>query len=174
MIQGKVVTLRALEDKDIEILRGWRNHPDLMKFHCSDLPVSEAGQRGWYQNYSGESGTIIFIIETEEQSPAGYTLIKHLDHKNRQAEIGLYLDPTQQGKGYGKDAFLTLMGYCFHELNLHRIYLEVFAFNEKASKMYEKIGFKEEGRKREAFFTQNQYHDIIVMSLLETEFVLSK
>ncbi len=170
MIKGKIVTLRALEDKDIELLRGWRNHPDLMKFHFSDLPVSEAGQRRWYQNYSGDSGTIVFIIETEDQNPAGYTILKHLDHKNRQAEIGLYLDPTQQGKGYGKDAFLTIMKYGFHELNLHRIYLEVFSFNEKACQMYEKMGFKTEGRKREAFFSQNQYHDIIIMSVLENEF----
>jgi UDP-4-amino-4,6-dideoxy-N-acetyl-beta-L-altrosamine N-acetyltransferase len=170
MIRGEKVLLRALEDRDIEHLRIWRNHPDLMKYHFSDLPVSEAGQRRWYQNYSGDSGTIVFIIEDEEQAQIGYTILKNIDHKNRQAEIGLYLDPAQQGKGYGKDAFLVLMRYGFYELNLHRIYLEVFAFNQKAFRMYEKLGFKEEGRLREAFFSQNQYHDIIVMSVLESEF----
>ncbi len=169
MIRGEKITLRALEDRDLEHLRGWRNHPDLMKYHFSDLPVSEADQRRWYHNYSGNSGTIVFIIENEEQAQVGYTILKNVDHKNRQAEIGLYLDPTQQGKGYGKDAFLCLMRYGFHELNLHRVYLEVFAFNTKAIVLYEKLGFKEEGRLREAFFSQNRYHDIVVMSVLETE-----
>ncbi|MBN2325832.1 MAG: GNAT family N-acetyltransferase [Candidatus Omnitrophica bacterium] len=171
MIRGEKVILRALEDRDVEHLRIWRNHPDLMKYHFSDLPVSEAGQRRWYENYAGDSGAIVFIIENEDQTQVGYTILKNLDYKNRQAEVGLYLDPAQQGKGYGKDAFLSLMQFGFYELNLHRMFLKVFAFNERAIHMYEQLGFKKEGRMREAFFSQCQFHDIVIMSILESEFL---
>ncbi|MBI1389502.1 MAG: GNAT family N-acetyltransferase [bacterium] len=170
MICGERVTLRALEERDVELLRGWRNHPELFGLHFGVLPLSQTEQRRWYDSYSGQSATKVFIIDNEEAEPVGYTLLKDLDHKNRQAEIGIHLDPHAQGQGYGKDAFLTLIRFCFQELNLHRVYLQVFDFNERAAALYRKLGFVEEGRLRECFFTQNAYHDVIQMSLLENEF----
>lgn len=169
MIYGELVILRALEDKDISQMRAWRNDPGLMPYHFNHLPVSEAGQRRWYDTYTGDSGTIVFIVELKDHTPIGYTIIKNIDYKNRNAEVGLHVDPAYQGKGYGKDAFRTLIRYGFHELNLHRIYLEVFAFNEKAIQLYQKLGFKTDGCLREAYFTQNRYHDILVMSILAKE-----
>ena len=62
------------------------------------------------------------------------------------------------------------MRFGFHELNLHRLYLEVFDFNEKAVHMYESLGFVTEGRRRETYFTQNAFHDVIQMSMLDHEF----
>ena len=170
MIRGQRVTLRALQDGDVEVLRQWRNHPALFPYHFSDLPLAQIEQRRWYEHYSSGGSTIVWIIENEEGTPIGYTLIKNLDHKNRQAEIGLHLDPDFQSRGYGKDAFLTLMRFGFHELNLHRLYLEVFDFNEKAVHMYESLGFVTEGRRRETYFTQNAFHDVIQMSMLDHEF----
>ncbi len=170
MLKGNSIYLRALEDKDLETLRYWRNHPDLMPYHCSCLLIPEIGQRRWYETHGADPKNLVFIVENNEQSPIGYTLIKDLDHKNRNAEIGLHLDPAFHGKGYGKDAFNTLIRYCFHELNLHRVHLEVFDFNEPAIRMYQKMGFKQDGRLREAFFTQNRFCDIVVMSLLKNEF----
>ncbi|MFB3786174.1 MAG: UDP-4-amino-4,6-dideoxy-N-acetyl-beta-L-altrosamine N-acetyltransferase [bacterium] len=169
MIPGKNITLRALEDRDVEILRGWRNHPELRQLHFSTLPLSQAGQRRWYEQYSDQASTLVFIIENEAGHPIGYTLLKNLDHKNRQAEIGLHLDPAFQGQGYGTNAFRALIRFGFEELNLHRLALQVFDFNERAIRMYEKLGFRVEGRLREAFFTQGKYCDILLMSLLEGE-----
>ncbi|MDP8243337.1 MAG: GNAT family protein [Candidatus Hinthialibacter antarcticus] len=169
MICGEITTLRAIEERDVERLRAWRNHPELMGLHFSDLPVSDIEQNKWYQAYA-TSRTKVFIVDAKQQEAVGYVLLKDLDHKNRQAEIGIHLDPSHQGKGYGKDAFLTLVRYCFAELNLHRVCLQVFAFNERAAGLYRKLGFVEEGRLRECFFTQGAYQDIIVMSVLESEF----
>lgn len=169
MICGELTTLRALEERDVERLRGWRNHPELMGLHFSDLPVSDIEQKNWYQAYA-TSRTKVFMVESKQDEAAGYVILKDLDHKNRQAEIGIHLDPAHQGKGYGKDAFLSLVRFCFEELNMHRVYLQVFAFNERAAGLYRKLGFVEEGRLRECFFTQGAYQDIIVMSLLDNEF----
>ncbi len=169
MICGERIVLRALEERDVEQLRLWRNHPELIGYHCSDIPVSQISQARWYENCASNPKQILFIIEDEENNRIGYTLIKNLDHKNRNAEIGLHLDPSAQGKGYGKEAFQTLIQYCFNELNLHRLYLEVFDFNERAIKLYETLGFQTDGRMREAYFTQGAYCDILIMSLLENE-----
>src|SRR5690554_6031255 len=128
MIKGTRIILRAVEDRDVEQLRYWRNHPQLINCHFSTLPVDEAAQRVWYNNYIQTRSHIVFIVENEKGESIGYTLIKDIDHKNRNCEIGIYLDPGAQGKGYGKDGFLTLTRFCFHELNMHRVFLTVYSF----------------------------------------------
>lgn len=170
MIIGKKVKLRALIEEDIERLRNWRNMPELFRYHFSPLPLSQMEQERWFDSYSSGGRQTVFIVEKEKGLPIGYTLIKDLDHKNQSAEIGLYLSPEFQDQGYGKDAFHTLMKFCFHQLNLHRLMLEVFAFNERAVQMYEKLGFKVEGTLRDAYFCDNAFHDIIMMSILRDEF----
>ncbi|MDX9753695.1 MAG: UDP-4-amino-4,6-dideoxy-N-acetyl-beta-L-altrosamine N-acetyltransferase [bacterium] len=174
MIQGEKITLRALEDRDGERLRHWRNHPAIFPYHFTSLPTSEVEQRRWYESYAHNPAYQCFIIEDEAREPIGYVILKDIDYKNAHAEIGLYLDPKYQGQGYGKDAFLTLMRFGFHELNLHRLFLHVLDFNEKAIKLYQSIGFQIEGRLREAHFTANRYHDILVMSILVKEFEETK
>lgn len=75
------------------------------------------------------------------------------------------------GSGYGFEAVNVLLTYAFLEQNIHRISLNVFAFNERAIRLYERIGFQQEGRSREAIFRDGRYHDIIQMGLLQTEFI---
>ena len=74
------------------------------------------------------------------------------------------------GKGYGTDAMLTLCGFGFTQMNLHRIGLRVFPENQRAVTCYEKCGFEHEGRLREAIFKHGEYRDMLLMSILADEF----
>ena len=53
---------------------------------------------------------------------------------------------------------------------MHRIELEVYDFNPRAQHVYEKAGFMREGVRREVLLWDGEYHDAIVMSILEDEF----
>ncbi len=170
MIYGERIKLRALVREDVERLRNWRNLPELFRYHFSPLPLSQMEQERWYENYASGGRQTIFIIETLKEKQIGYTLIKDLDHKNQCAEIGLFLSPEFQEQGYGKDSFKTLMKFCFNELNLHRLMLEVFSFNDRAVQMYKKLGFQVEGTLRDAYFCEGQFHNIVIMSILRDEF----
>jgi RimJ/RimL family protein N-acetyltransferase len=55
-------------------------------------------------------------------------------------------------------------------MNLHRVELEVFDYNSRAIRCYEKCGFKLEGRRREAMFRDGRYHDALIMAILREEF----
>ena len=74
------------------------------------------------------------------------------------------------GEGYGTEAMSLLIKYGFNNLNLNRIGLDVFSFNERAIGSYKKLGFQEEGRIREDLFYDGEYHDAILMGLLKREF----
>ncbi|MFH1741617.1 MAG: UDP-4-amino-4,6-dideoxy-N-acetyl-beta-L-altrosamine N-acetyltransferase [bacterium] len=170
MIPGEKITLRAIEKRDVEFLRNLRNKPEMRKYLCSHMPISEIQQVGWYERSASDARNQIFMVDDPAGETVGYVQLTNIDYKNRSVEIGIHLGPSAQGKGYGRDAFHTLMRFAFEEMNMHRVYLYVFAFNERAIGLYEKLGFREEGRLRDSVFQEGRYQDIVLMSILESEF----
>ncbi|MGL4636544.1 MAG: GNAT family N-acetyltransferase [Beijerinckiaceae bacterium] len=83
--------------------------------------------------------------------------------------IGI-LDPRELGKGLGSEAVSAVATFCFTELNLHRLTIRVLAFNERAIKAYEKIGFVREGVEREAARVGDKWIDDVIMGLLQRDF----
>jgi len=84
--------------------------------------------------------------------------------------VGADVVPHLRAQGYGSKVYTLLKKYCFEYLNMHRIWLAVLDSNEIALKLYEKQGFKVEGRYREALFREGYYHDYIIMGILEQEY----
>ena len=102
----------------------------------------------------------------------GNCSLMQTDWRNRKAVLGIGIgDKAYWGKGYGSEATALLMEYAFDELNLHRVELEVYDFNERARRAYEKVGFVHEGICREALFRDGAYHDIHIMGLLREDWV---
>ena len=64
----------------------------------------------------------------------------------------------------------VLMNFIFEEMNINKIKLNVYAFNERAIKSYEKCGFKKEGLLRQEIFRQGKYNDEVVMGILREEY----
>jgi RimJ/RimL family protein N-acetyltransferase len=75
------------------------------------------------------------------------------------------------GKGYGTEAMQLVLRYAFTELNLHRVTLDVFEYNPRAIKSYEKAGFKHEGRIREALLRDGKRYDMLVMGILQRDWL---
>jgi RimJ/RimL family protein N-acetyltransferase len=77
--------------------------------------------------------------------------------------------PELWNQGLGRDVMETLLRFGFEQMNLHRIYLRVFADNKRAVHLYEVIGFQHEGCWRQAAFRHSRYHDLLWMSILRGE-----
>lgn len=76
-----------------------------------------------------------------------------------------------QGKGVGTEAITFIFDYAFKELNLHRIYRNVFSFNEIELRLYKKIGLVMEEKARESLFRNGSHHDIVQMGILQKEYL---
>jgi len=74
-------------------------------------------------------------------------------------------------QGFGTDALVTLLRHLFLELDFHRVGLEVFEYNVRAKKVYEKTGFSIEGLERQGLYRNGRYYDIILMGILRDEFL---
>jgi RimJ/RimL family protein N-acetyltransferase len=99
----------------------------------------------------------------------GQAALFNIMAKDRCATLGIFLGPEHHGRGYGTDTVRTLVRYGFAQLNLHRIELGVFGFNTRAIAAYRKVGFVEEGRRRQAVYRSGAWHDDVRMAILRSE-----
>lgn len=97
----------------------------------------------------------------------GEIVLNDLDADNRSVGLRMSLiGPEVFGRGYGTEALRAVVAHAFDDVGLHRISLEVFAFNPRARRVYENCGFTEEGRSREALFWDGEWHDVLLMGML--------
>jgi RimJ/RimL family protein N-acetyltransferase len=88
---------------------------------------------------------------------------------HRDTMIGVTFAPSYQGQGYGTETILWALEWCFRHANMHRVGIGAFAYNEGAWKLYERLGFVHEGRRREAVWYDGAYHDTVELSMLKRE-----
>lgn len=169
MIQGERIVLRAIEREDLPNYVQWLNDPTVLEHFGHFLPLSLAPEEQWYEAMLKDSNVRNFAIEFEGRHVGGAGF-NNIDGRNANAEVGLFVGlPELWDRGLGHDVLRTLLRFGFEQMNLHRIYLRVFAKNERAVRLYEKVGFQHEGRWREAEFRHGRYQDIMWMSILREE-----
>ena len=114
---------------------------------------------------------IFSIVGLATDAHIGWCLLFDVDHINRRAILGIAIgDKDYWGKGYGQEAIRLLLNYGFNLLNLNNIMLGVFAFNERAIHCYQKVGFREIGRRRQARIIGGIKYDAVLMDILAEEF----
>jgi RimJ/RimL family protein N-acetyltransferase len=113
---------------------------------------------------------LLLIAANDTDELVGDVALQDIDPMNRNANVRIALLRERTGRGYGSEALRLILEYGFGILNLHRIELNVFAYNEKAIAAYEKLGFRREGVQREALYYDHQYHDSVLMSILAREY----
>lgn len=111
------------------------------------------------------------IVRLEDDKLLGNCGLQEIFHIRQCAEVGLFIgDEEHRNQGYGSQALQLLLEYGFDYLNLHNIMLKVFSFNQRAIRCYEKVGFYEIGRRREAYYLKGMFHDEVYMDILKSEY----
>lgn len=173
ILKGKIVTLRPIEESDLEFLQQMTNSPELEESIVGwSWPVSMKDQRQWYQNFRNTDSFSRYIIETEEDGVVGLTGLRNIDWKNGTAEgagIRIY-NGKLRGKGIATDAYMTLLRYAFEELRLHRISTSALVNNNASQRFMQKCGFKQEGVIREAVFKKGTYQDKVLYGCLKNDY----
>jgi diamine N-acetyltransferase len=167
------VILGPLLDGDLPVLFEWINQPDQVHWNSAYRPVSETDHRAWFENVRKRNDVAIFAIRTgSDNRLIGSCQLRSIDPVHRQAELQIRIgDVTQRGHGYGTEAVRQLLRFAFRDLNLHRVYLNVFAHNTAAIRAYEKAGLRREGLLREAAHIDGRYVDVVIMGVLRPEFL---
>lgn len=174
MYTGNKVRLREYRKDDIEKALTYINDSEIKKLLNAGIPFPNTYQdeEKWVLGMSSSKETYSFAIETlEDGKYIGGCGINDIDWKNSVALVGIFIgDKEHLGKGYGTDAMKVLVKFIFEQMNIHKVKLNVFSFNERAIKSYEKCGFVKEGVLRDEIFRDGKYYDEIIMSILREEF----
>jgi RimJ/RimL family protein N-acetyltransferase len=175
MLKGKNVLLRPIKRSDISYFLKWFNDPEVLQYLTLYLPMTEMSE----EKFIEELGTtrarsdalfVIEVIEGASTKPIGNCGLHQIDSKDRNANFGIIIgEKDYWSKGYGVEATRLVINYGFQQLNLHRIYSNAVAFNERSIKLHKKVGFREEGRLRQAMFKNGQYHDLLQFGILREE-----
>lgn len=167
-LRGDLVALRTIESEDVEFMRDCINDPDVREGLTTDRPINAEQEREFFEEQvSSEEGVNLAICADGEI--AGLINLHGVQQSAGHAEIGLWLAPEFHGHGYGTKASRLLTEHAFDELRLHRVQARVLATNEASARIWEKLGFEEEGRHRDEEFKNGEYVDMRYFGVLEDE-----
>jgi diamine N-acetyltransferase len=171
MLRGKRVVLRAVEKDDVKRLHALHANVDLaLLSDGSWRPESLASWEKDFDKHLDDHDKSDFVIEVDGVVIGEIGLHQHINRRAGVAYLGVGIhDPEYVGKGYGRDAILTLLNWSFRILNLRRIALDTLATNERAIRAYRACGFVEEGRLREHEYVDGAYVDTLTMGILRSE-----
>lgn len=171
---GERVRLRKLSSEDAATYHEWRNDLEVMHYTSQSLDVFTLADTESFINSIAESTTSksYIIEEIKSGKPIGITSLINIDFANRNAECIIDIgDKNYWSKGFGREAFQLLIEFAFKELNLHKVVLRVFSFNERAINLYQKLGFDEEGRLKEQLYRNGAWHDVVFMGFLKRDYL---
>ena len=180
LLQGETVRLAAVNaETDSEAMAAWSRDPELWR-NLDTRPARHWTTRGMKEltlELQGRDEPQVSeypfaIIRLADDHQIGMANLDVESWPNRDAWVAIAIgERANWGKGYGSDAMRLLLRYAFRELNLARVSLIVFAYNERAQRSYLKVGFSVEGRQRERLRRGDQRYDVIFMSVLRDEWL---
>src|SRR5699024_4848098 len=160
--------MRIMEKNDAPFLHQLYNNPEVMSYWFEEAYLSvQALEKSFDDNIDNDKNRQFIVMDGNEK--VGIVELVSIDWKHRNAEFTIIIAPKHQGKGYARPATKWAIDYGFSTLNLHKIYLFVDKINEKAIRVYEKIGFQVEGVAKEMFFVNGTYHDAVVMGIFQRD-----
>ena len=170
MINGKFVTLRIIEKGDIEMIRKWRNSPELYSFFASRDFISQIQQENWFATKAtAKDSLFLLIINNTTSEPIGMTHLESIDCRNRNAEWGIYIaDPKDRVGIFATEAVYLLFNYVFDYLNLVKIYGNTLATNQRGRRFHKSVGFTEEAQFERHIFVDGDYVDLIWIALFRS------
>jgi RimJ/RimL family protein N-acetyltransferase len=179
-LTGERVTLRPYTDADLPGLRAAMADLDVLKLTGSVhseaealapvTPEQEQARLAWFKSRNDTDDRLdLAVVDQATGGCVGEAVLNQWDPGNESANFRILIGPAGQNRGLGTEATRLIIGYAFEYLGLHRITLEVYAFNPRARRVYEKVGFQVEGVLRESLRYEDEWVDATLMSILASE-----
>ncbi|MEE1621072.1 GNAT family protein [Zafaria sp. J156] len=176
MLDGGPVLLRPFTDEDIEAMGPVLADPEVLRLtgsvHDSAAaaaasPRIDEATAACYRGRAAQPDRLdLAVVDAEGGGCVGEIVLNEWEPANQSCNLRMLIGPGGRDRGLGTAALRTLLGYAFTETELFRIGLEVYAFNPRAQRVYEKAGFEVEGLRRAALVYDGQRIDAVCMGLL--------
>jgi len=159
--------IRAVTEKDLEIMRSWRNHPEISSKMYTRHEISADEHRSWWARTAERCDQEYYIYECYG-APLGVVSFTQIDLINKNCFWAFYAKPSSP-RGTGSRMEFLALQHAFGTLQLHKISCEVLAFNEPVIRLHKKFGFQVEGVFRSHHKVNAQYADIVRLAIFDRE-----
>ncbi|HYI14780.1 MAG TPA: GNAT family protein [Thermomicrobiales bacterium] len=171
-ITGEHVALGPLRRDLISLHQRWFNDFETDRTQ-GDLPGPRTLERAtrWFErNATSDDAHWFTIYEMSSWQPIGITWLSDIDDKNGTCYFAISIgEPSARGKGYGSEVTRLMLDFAFNRLGLHNVALDVFENNPAGIRAYQKAGFREFARVREAYVSGGRRWDDILMEAIAEE-----
>ena len=179
MIKGEKIKLARVERKDLKQLMNWRNNPELRKHFREYRELNMSEQKKWYEEkVLRDPSTMMFSIRRlKDNKLIGCCGLAYISWAYRHADMSLYIgwkDAYIDTKGYAEESCRLLLDYGFKELCLNKVWTEIYIFDKKKKKLYDKFGFHVDGILRENYFYNGKFWNSYILSILSSEWQTRK
>ena len=158
-----MIAFRDLQSGDLPFLLGVRNECRTMLHDDRAFTLAQA--QAWFAVTRPR-----FYLVTQDGSPIGYFRTSHWDETNRHVHVGLDLHADHRGRGLAQQAYRAFLAFLFDECGMNKVSLEVLEHNERARRLYQRLGFVPEGVKRQEIRRDGRWLDSQLFSMLKSEF----
>ncbi len=176
LLRGDLVRLTLEEPETLARLESqWSSDSEYSRLLDWDPArrFSVKNSQKWIEKQYENDNNHFFAIRTlTEDLTIGGIGLDGIRWTHRDCFVGIGVgDREFWGKGYGTDAMKVILRYAFTELNLHRVTLDVFEYNPRGVRSYEKAGFVLEGRARGVLLREGRRWDVLYMGILREDWL---
>ena len=172
MIIGKKIRLVGVEEEHLKTLMGWRNDPKFRQYYREYRVLTLEDKYKWWKDKILNDNTWQFFVvkPIDKDIVIGSIGLTYIHPIYKTAEFSITIGhENYRGGGYGSDALRTIVKHGFEQLNLNRIWCEVYSNND-AIGVYRHIGFKDEGTQRQTVFKNGEYLDSHLLGMLRSDY----
>jgi len=170
-LQGEMLTLRPIRASDADAVWEVVSDPEGLRLTGTTRRFTREEIDRWCATVADLPDRVDLAITLAGQDEyLGEIVLADIDPVVRSADLRLVMRPGYRGRGYGTEAIELVLGFAFDGIGLHRVGLDVLSVNTRALSLYENLGFRVEGRRRDAYRDGERWCDAIDMGLLEDEY----
>jgi len=172
LFEGRLVRLAVLEEKDAASIAEWYGDAGWLRLYDGTMAIPRTtGQIAEIIAHAAKEPTEILLglRRIGDETLVGMAGLDGINTQHGRTSLSIAVAPSLWGRGYGRDGMELLLQFAFMELNLYRVGLTVFDYNERAIALYRSMGFVQEGVFRGFLRRDGARHDMLLMSLLVDE-----
>lgn len=174
-LEGEMIRLRPVRADDADAMWEMVQDPEGARLTGTTTVFTRAQIDDWCATVADVDGRVdLAITANGSDEYLGEIVLNEIDEVVRSGNLRLAMRPGYRGRGYGTEAIQLMLGLAFDGIGLHRVEMDVLSINPRARSLYENLGFRVEGRLRDAYRDGERWCDSLVMGLLEDEFRASQ
>jgi UDP-4-amino-4,6-dideoxy-N-acetyl-beta-L-altrosamine N-acetyltransferase len=163
------IVLTDMTQDDIELVRSWRNSPDVAKYMYTESQITVEQQQKWFTSIKDDLSVKYWIIQYNN-APIGVASLYGINQSLSSCYWAFYLgDASIQGAGIGSKVEFNVIDYVFDAIKLNKLRCEVITFNDKVISMHEKFGFRREAYYRQHVKKDGRWQDVVGLAMLRSE-----